>query len=363
MVIDRGPCALVGSVLNLPPANADDSSGEIIVPRIPARLLITVIPLIGLAALAGWPDAPGEVRPRFDYLSEMDSMVYATDPAQNAWLLIQEVEMLMPVGDAPFGSPNITPEKWKAYSAKNEVALDLLRRAARCEKLGRPIDQAEYLERQAAFHDRRGEVEVANQLWAKATQLEEIDRAIWFSGQISGLLATRVYGNLLVASALSHTERGSFDLAADDLVAVTMLGRLYSGRPFVVEQMIGLAIESIGYEGLMRWLRNHGPDIPRITLGRVSAYASLDPPKRSIADRTLGDWMFIRTMMQHSFSDGGEGGGALTPRGLDLLEMRGPRAEARFARCNPRQKIYSRRCTRDGTKHCGSYKRCAQQHF
>jgi len=267
-----------------------------------------------VAAIVAWPDAPADNRPQVDYLAKLDSTLYAVDPNRNAWPLIQEVETLIPADSWPDGStPDSDPETWETFVLNHSEAIGLLRRAAHRERLGIPADVAEYYVRQAEFHDSRGELESASTYWAKAAAVGPADRLI-YSGRSVSVLAWRAYANMLVVSARLEAGRGHAGLAADDFVAIILLGELLWGRPLAIDPFIGLVVQSAGYESMASWLRADCSTIPVATLKRLETWASVKA-SLPLTRRAGDDERYSEGVLEAAF----DREGSLSVEGVRLL--------------------------------------------
>lgn len=108
--------------------------------------------------------------------------------------------------------------------------------------------------------------------------------------------------------------RGHLDSALDDCLVVWTFGRHMQSKGLLNEQLVGIAIEALGAQSLLRILADS--QVSAAALERVQAnLALLVDPQRSGVDLD-GEQVFWHDRIQRTFTDDGKGGGHALPSGV-----------------------------------------------
>lgn len=101
----------------------------------------------------------------------------------------------------------------------------------------------------------------------------------------------RAVSRCLLARVHLRMEQGERDLAWQDLMTIQRLARMVSKGPFLVERLVGAAIESVGLEATSRWLETMTVMDNDIE-GRLAEFNALGPMPRH-----AGSLQYERLMM------------------------------------------------------------------
>jgi hypothetical protein len=114
---------------------------------------------------------------------------------------------------------------------------------------------------------------------------------------VSGVQKCRGLANALVVRAMLHIGEGRYDEAWQDLLACHRLGRLIPQGATLIEELVGIAIDSIASEGDLAYLDRVKPTAQQIR-DRLRDLRQL-PPMPSVADKVdLGErFMFLDCVM------------------------------------------------------------------
>jgi len=113
-------------------------------------------------------------------------------------------------------------------------------------------------------------------------------------------------------------ERGETALALDDCLAVARAGSHWQGSGTLVEQLVGLVISRTGYEEILQIAATK--DISAADLKQLQQQLTQIYPGGYPLMNVEGERLVFWDMVQHTFTDGGPGGGHLIPRRLLYLD-------------------------------------------
>jgi hypothetical protein len=117
-------------------------------------------------------------------------------------------------------------------------------------------------------------------------------------------------------------EKGATTQALDDCIAVVRAGSHWQGWGTIVEQLVGLAISRAGYEEILCIAATE--DISAADLKRLQQQLTQIYPKGYPLMDIEGERLVFHDVIQHTFTDGGPGGGHLIPQRLSsLFELTG----------------------------------------
>jgi len=108
--------------------------------------------------------------------------------------------------------------------------------------------------------------------------------------------------------------RGQLEKALNDCLAIRAFGRQMQGKGLLNEQLVGIAVENIGYQSLFAILQRS--EVAPAVLERVQKrIRSLVDQDRTVI--TLdGERVFWYDLIQRTFTDDGQGGGRALPKGM-----------------------------------------------
>jgi len=106
--------------------------------------------------------------------------------------------------------------------------------------------------------------------------------------------------------------------ALDDCLAVVRAGSHWQGWGTIVEQLVGLVISRIGYEEMLYIAATEG--ISAADLKRLQQQLSQIYPGGYPLMDIEGERLTFLDMVQHTFTDGGPGGGHLIPKRLSVID-------------------------------------------
>jgi hypothetical protein len=112
--------------------------------------------------------------------------------------------------------------------------------------------------------------------------------------------------------------RGQTNQALDDCLAVVRAGSHWQGWGTIVEQLVGLAISRAGYEEILYIATTE--DISVADLKKLQQQLSQIYPGGYPLMDIEGERLLFLDIVQHTFTDGGPGGGHLIPRRLSSID-------------------------------------------
>ncbi|MHC4693423.1 MAG: hypothetical protein ACYS67_11840 [Planctomycetota bacterium] len=123
-----------------------------------------------------------------------------------------------------------------------------------------------------------------------------------------------------------HIERGQTAQALDECLAIVRGGSHWQGWGTVVEQLYGLAVSRAGYEEIMYIAATK--DISAADMKRIQQQLSQIYPRGYPLMNIEGERLVFHDIIQHTFTDGGLGGGHLVPmRIISLKDVAGTHLE------------------------------------
>lgn len=119
----------------------------------------------------------------------------------------------------------------------------------------------------------------------------------------------------LAHEAAYEVHRGRLQDGLDDCLVIWRVGRHWQGRGFLIEQLVGMAIESLAYARVFDILHNQ-PDMPGPVLGRVqNGLRALQDEHRCVVSFD-GEKALWYDSIQRTFTDDGKGGGHALRQGF-----------------------------------------------
>ena len=106
--------------------------------------------------------------------------------------------------------------------------------------------------------------------------------------------------------------------ALDDCLAVARAGGHWQGWGTIVEQLSGLTFSRVGYEGILHILATK--DISAADMKQLQQQLSQIYPKGYPLMNLEGERLVFHDVVQHTFTDGGPGGGHLIPHRLSFID-------------------------------------------
>ncbi len=107
---------------------------------------------------------------------------------------------------------------------------------------------------------------------------------------------------------------GQLSEALDDCLILLRFGRHLEGKGLLIEQLVGIAVEAVGYGAAFHVLQE--PDVPAAALGRLQEALESDFDEGRCVISLDGEKVFWLDRIQRSFTDDGEGGGRVLRQGL-----------------------------------------------
>ncbi|MHC4112845.1 MAG: hypothetical protein ACYSUY_17360 [Planctomycetota bacterium] len=112
--------------------------------------------------------------------------------------------------------------------------------------------------------------------------------------------------------------QGQTAQALDDCLAVVLAGSHWQGWGTIIEQLVGLHISRVGYEEILYIAATE--DISAADLKRLQQQLSRIYPRGYPLMDIEGERLVFLDMVQHTFTDGGPGGGHLIPKRLSFID-------------------------------------------
>lgn len=106
--------------------------------------------------------------------------------------------------------------------------------------------------------------------------------------------------------------------AIDDCLAVVRGGSHWQGWGTVVEQFVGLVISRAGYEEILHIVATK--DVSAADMKQIQQQISQIYPRGCPLINIEGERLMFRDVIQHTFTDGGPGGGHLLPQRLSFID-------------------------------------------
>jgi hypothetical protein len=179
------------------------------------------------------------------------------------------------------------------WLAENRPAFDLLRQGANTARYWPVYDVNDTNRQNVPF------------LWMQANVIPQTMEVI--KGYRSLALAFR-------DGIAWQVRRGAIDEATDDSLLLVRFGRHLEGKGLLLDQMVGVAIEALGYNAMFKVLQR--PDIGSERLARMQEkLASISSEDRCIINLD-GEKVFWYDNIQRTFTDDGHGGGHALRYGL-----------------------------------------------
>jgi hypothetical protein len=127
----------------------------------------------------------------------------------------------------------------------------------------------------------------------------------------------RTLGRLAVWRSLVDLEQGDVQQAAADCMAAAQAGRHLQSSKTLVEQLVGLALSTVGHEGILRIV--HRRNLSATELANLQReLAMLYSGRFPLVDIECERLALLDTV-QHVFTDSGPGGGHLSPASFSML--------------------------------------------
>jgi len=145
----------------------------------------------------------------------------------------------------------------------------------------------------------------------------EVDKSRLTSLELSNRLTVlpRMLSRLLLEHAVMAANQGRSDVAVADIIACLNMGRLVCQDKLLISQLMGYAILSETYQGLIE-LMVDPETCPKQADLQTLARALADPRLAPLPIDLLGERAMIRDILQRLYSDDGSGNGVLQLEGF-----------------------------------------------
>lgn len=131
---------------------------------------------------------------------------------------------------------------------------------------------------------------------------------------------SRTAARVLCADAVLAARAGEASRAKERLTAVLQLAGLHGQEPFLISNLVGLAIEAVGQDTLLRITDEH-PDLFSETDLTELCHTLASEHQRARHLDFASERMMIEDVLQRGFTDDGSGDGRLTRQGMRQLEQ------------------------------------------
>ncbi len=286
------------------------------------RVLTGVVGLFGAAMIAMYLllivrlalISPNVAR---NYTAELAAEVDRIPAADRAWPLYREAALRttkLKRGDLraiTMSDPNWP--KVEAFIAENQGALELYRQAAQRPELGAPIG----FEPDIELMFRHDAAQLAQERARPAAEPEQNPFVI-------GVLLPHLSGFREGAAMLGQDARiaarlGEGDRALADVVAILRMADHLSGSPFLISDLVSLALTMSGCEVIVDLLATRADLWTDAELAEISHRVAAVRGGGRFTLAFESERVFFADLVQRIYSDDGHGGGVLTAEGLNLL--------------------------------------------
>lgn len=131
---------------------------------------------------------------------------------------------------------------------------------------------------------------------------------------------TRTAARILCADAVLAARAGDASRAKQRLTAVLQLAGLHGQEPFLISNLVGLAIEAVGQDTLLR-ITSERPDLFSEADLTELCHTLASEHQRARHLDFASERMMFEDVLQRGFTDNGSGDGRLTRQGMRQLEQ------------------------------------------
>ena len=124
----------------------------------------------------------------------------------------------------------------------------------------------------------------------------------------------------LAAAIMWRTHEGDVPGAFDDSVLLLRLGRNLEGKGMLIEQLVGVAVEHLGWQAVTTVVAR--VDVPPNMLLRLQRTLEEISANGTLPITVSGEKVFWYDYVQRTFTDDGKGGGRMLPLGAPLVMSR-----------------------------------------
>jgi hypothetical protein len=179
------------------------------------------------------------------------------------------------------------------WLGENQAAFDMLRKGASTADYWPVYDVNESNQRDVPF------------LWLQANIMPDV---------METLKGYRPIARAFKDWTAYQTRLGAVDEAMSDCLVILRFGLHLEGKGLLIEQMVGIAIEALGYGAMYDVLQS--PDIPVGVLARVQDELAFALDEDRCVIHLDGEKAFWYDNIQRTFTDDGQGGGRALRYGL-----------------------------------------------
>jgi hypothetical protein len=246
----------------------------------------------------------GKPTVRIDYLAELNRMAQPQITYENnAWPHYERaIELFVKPGDKLMEIPAF--QDWKRFAYRSFAALSEQER----QEIGKWVRQNEAAWQQFVSGSSRP---YCYREYTKGKNDPLLAVVLPHLATLRDLLTIGIFHSRM------QIARGQTNQALDDCLAVVRAGSHWQGWGTIVEQLVGLAISRVGYEEILYIVARENisaADLKRLQQQLSQIYPG-DYPLMDIE----GERLTFLDMVQHTFTDGGPGGGHLIPQRLSFL--------------------------------------------
>lgn len=264
-----------------------------------------------------------------DYLADLNATAAAVPEADRAWPIYRAALMSLYGSDWEAAAPNVGvqpgDEGWKTMSvflASNQPALALLREASAKPGLGfitgfaiAPEDQV--LVRRGVRPT--GEDTVEKQ--SPVTSPSENDNPVLMRVQLFQLMHLRRASLLCASDAFRAAEEKDGKTVVADLEAMIGMAEHVREIPMMIDDLVSISIltRAMGAAGLL--LAEHPELFTDDDLTRLAHRFASFSGGGSIRVHLTGERIMFLDVLQHVYTDDGDGSGRITGEGLEFLRL------------------------------------------
>jgi len=255
------------------------------------RVMLIIAALVGLYALAGVRILLSFPSPTTDYLAIANVEAAAVPEDERAWPLYRQALVGLKDGDFPDGHAD---------------DLALVRRAAGRAGFG--------------FSARTGIAPEDSILWPEDQSDAGFppDVPAMFSVRLPHLGELRRLTKLLVLDAVRAASEGRGDVVADDIRAICGMAGHVRELPFIINDLVGFSIVASATDVTGEILETYADRLSDDDLLAIAG--ELTAVDEFLRPRFDGERLGFADLLQHMYTDDGDGDGHLTAHGIRMLQ-------------------------------------------
>lgn len=145
---------------------------------------------------------------------------------------------------------------------------------------------------------------------------KELDKWL-FSVLLPHLSSVRKLTRVGIWQARMQTDSNQSQQAVENCLVIARVGSHWQGKGFLVEQLVGQALGSIACAEILNIVE--AKSLSSADLNRIQRQLAQIYPQGYSLMNIKGERLMFMDAVQHSFTEGGPGGGHLVPRGMQEL--------------------------------------------